>query len=284
MKRFIKTRGLFIGILTGVMVLIAVLSLLLSPGRVNFIQNGTRVVMQPLETGIRNLVSTLERMYDHMHNYDTLLASHEALLNRLAEYERRAWEAEEIREENVRLRELLGMMDVVENLRYIDAYVVSWDASNWTSAFTIDRGTDYDIRVGDPVMTERRELIGIVRDVGRNWATVQTILDPGVRVGGLMGTGVSAVAEGNFALMQDWRLRLSHVPTGEVPLLNDTITTSGLGGVIPKGLIIGRVEWVGLEGTGVSYYAILQPIVEFHRLTQVFVVQQLEVLEAEVEE
>jgi len=266
------------------MVLIAVFSIFLTAGRVSFVENTFSAIVRPIETGIRSFVGTLEQIYDYMHGYDALAEELRALEDRVAAYEQLAREAAEIKEENARLRYLLGFTDRLYREHLIDAHVLTWDASNWTSAFTIDRGTDYDIRVGDPVMTERRELIGIVRDVGRNWATVQTILDPGVRVGGLMGTGVSAVAEGNFALMQDWRLRLSHVPTGEVPLLNDTITTSGLGGVIPKGLIIGRVEWVGLEGTGVSYYAILQPIVEFHRLTQVFVVQQLEVLEAEVEE
>jgi len=283
LKQFLKTRGAVIGALTFLMVLIAVLSLFWTEGRVSFVQNGVAAVVRPIESGIRGFVGTLERMYNHMHNYDVLEAELRELQARVAEYERRAREAVEIHEENARLRELLSFTDRIAAERLVDAYVLTWDASNWTSAFTIDRGMDFDIRVGDAVMTERREMVGVVREVGRNWATVQTIMDPGVRVGGLMGTGVSAVAEGNFALMQDWRLRLSHVPTGEVPLINDTITTSGLGGVIPKGLLIGQVEWIGLEGTGVSYYAILQPAVEFHRLVQVFVVQQLEVPQAETE-
>ena len=273
MKQFLKTRGLLIGILTGVMILIAVVSLFVGAGRVNFVQDGTRTVMRPVETGIRNMVSTLERMYDYMFHYDTLYEEHQALLDRVAGYQRLAREAEAYREENVRLRELLNLRDLTEHLHYIDAHVVSWDPSNWTSAFTIDRGGDLGIEVGDPVMTERRELVGVVAEVGSSWATVQTIIDPAVQVGGQLETGVAAVAEGNFALMLEGNLRLSYVPSAEVPLLADAITTSGLGGVIPKGLLIGEIIHVGLEGTGISHYAIIEPTVDFARLVQVFVIQ-----------
>ena len=62
-----------------------------------------------------------------------------------------------------------------------------------------------------------------------------------------------------------------------MPLLNDTITTSGLGGVIPKGLVIGRVAGVGLEDTGISFYAVLTPAAELNRLVQVFIVQNVEI-------
>ena len=272
MRQFLKTRGLLIGILAGVVMLIALLSLLLAPGRVNFIQNAARVVIQPVETGVREVVSTLERMYDYMHNFDVLEANYEALRDQLARYQRLVREAEEYREENVRLREMIGLMDPTEHLRYTDAHVVSWDPSNWTSAFTINRGADAQIQVGDPVMTERRELVGVVAEVGSSWATVQTIIDPAVQVGGQLESGVAAVAEGNFALMLEERLRLSHVPSAEVPLMADAITTSGLGGIIPSGLLIGHIVHVGLEGTGVSHYGIIEPAADLNRLVQVFVI------------
>ena len=271
-----KTRGAIIGGVTGLLVLIAIFSLLFAPGGVSFVQNGVQTVVRPIQTGIRNFVSGLERMYDHMHNYDTLEARYQELRDRLAAYERIAREAQGIQEENERLRELLDMPLNLTDVRYIDAHILIWDASNWTSAFTIDRGLNFNIQVDDPVMTERGELVGIVRAVGNTWATVQTIVDPGVSIGGQLGSGVSAVAEGNFALMQNWQLRLNHVPSGEVPLLHDTVTTSGLGGVIPSGLSIGRVIHVAREGTGASYYAIIEPTAELTRLTQVFVIQPID--------
>ena len=275
MKKFLTTRGAVIGAIALVMILIALLSWSLAGGRVSFVQNAVQAVVRPIETGIRSAVGTLEQIYDYMHNFDQLQAEHQALLERVADYERMAREAAEIQEENTRLRELLNLADNIYHERIIDAHVLTWDASNWTSAFTIDRGSNFGIEVGDPVMTERRELVGVVRSVGHNWATIQTIIDPGISIGGQLGTGVPAVAEGNFALMQDWTLRLSHVPTGEVPLLNDSITTSGLGGVIPSGLLIGRVERIGLEDGGVSYYAVIRPAAELSRLVQVFIVQNV---------
>jgi len=276
LKQYLKKHGVIIGIVTFVMVLIALVAVLFAPGRVSFVQNGVNAIARPVETGIRNLVGTLERMYTHMHNYDTLEERYEELLDRLAEYERLVRRAAEIEEENERLRALFEFASEMDHVQFIDAYVLTWDASNWASAFTIDRGSEFGINVGDPVMTERGEFIGIVRDVGRSWASIQTVLDPATRIGGQMRTGVPAVAEGNFALMHQGHLRLSYVPSGEVPLLNDMVTTSGLGGIIPAGLTIGRIIHVSMEGTGVTYYAVLEPVVDLSRLTQVFIVQRLE--------
>ena len=287
MRAYLKTKGALVLGICGLIIFIVGISSLLSAGRVNFFQSGVQALSRPVGAGISNLVTTFEGLYEQMHQYDVLEARYEELRSRLAAYERLAREAEEIREENQRLRLLLDMPVLQENLYYIDANILSWDASNWTSAFTIDRGVEFGINVGDPVMTERRELVGIVRNVGQGFATVHTLIDPSLSIGGQMGTGVTAVAEGNFALMQNGHLRLSHVPSEVVPLLNDTITTSGLGGLIPAGLVIGRVDRVGIEGTGASHYAIIEPAVSFSRLVQVFVVQRSpfeELLEIEVEE
>ena len=272
MKQFLKTRGVVIGVITAAIVLISLLSLL-TAGRVGFLQNGIQAVMRPVETGIRGIVRTLERTYDYMHNFDLLEERYYALRNQVADYQRQAREAEDIREENVRLREFIGLIDRMQPLRYVDAYVLSWDPSNWTSAFTIDRGADFHIAVGDAVITERQELVGLVSEVGDSWATVQTILDPAVQLGGLMGTGVSAVVEGHFALMQSNQLRLSLIPGGETPLLNDTIITSGYGGRIPQGLTIGQITEVYLEDHGASYFAVIDPTANLDRLIQIFIVQ-----------
>lgn len=275
MMQFLKKRGAIIGGAMGLVVLITVLSVSLSPGRVSFLHNGMHAIMRPVESGVRALVQNLERAYDYMHNYDQLEEDYLALRDRLAAYQRIVREAEEVRDENERLRELLALPDRLTQVYYIDAYLLSWDASNWASAFTIDKGEDFGIAIGDPVMTERQELIGVVRDVGRTWATVSTVIDPGLRVGASLGSGISAIAEGHFALMQDGQLRLSHVPAGGVPQVGDTIITSGLGDTIPQGLIIGQVTETALEDTGLGYWATLAPAADLSRVAQVFVVKQI---------
>ena len=284
MKRYFKSKGALVAALCAFVVLVTTVSVLLSSGGVGFLQNGVQTLGRPVSNGISNVVTTFERLYDQMHRYDSLETRYNELRARISTYERMAREAEEIRDENERLRLLLDMPLAQDNLHYIDANILSWDPSNWTSAFTIDRGLEFGIAIGDPVMTERRELVGIIRNVGPGFATVHTIIDPGLRIGGQMGTGVTAIAEGNFALMQNGMLRLSHVPSEVVPLLNDTITTSGLGGLIPSGLVIGRIERVGIEGTGASHYGIIVPAVEFSHLVQVFVVQQTPFVEIPLDE
>ena len=50
--------------------------------------------------------------------------------------------------------------------------MVSWNASNWSSSFTISKGSDNGLEVGDSVITEYGVLVGTISELGSNWATV----------------------------------------------------------------------------------------------------------------
>jgi len=96
-------------------------------------------------------------------------------------------------------------------------------------------------------------------------------------------TDSAAIAEGDFALMEQGRLKLSFLPQGEQLLSGDTILTSGLqsGGTAeyPAGLVIGYVEAVRSDESGMSDYAILTPATRLDELEQVFVIKSFEMTE-----
>ena len=86
------------------------------------------------------------------------------------------------------------------------------------------------------------------------------------------------VAQGDFSLMRENRLRLDYLPVDCSPLAGDIVVTSGLGGNYPSGLVIGSVEEVLLDDSGASSYAILAPEADFESLTEVFVIKSFEIV------
>ena len=85
--------------------------------------------------------------------------------------------ADSLQRENERLKELLGLQEEHEDYRFNEAYIVSWDSSSWKSTFTIGKGTRSGLETGMVVVTEYGQVVGLITDIGPNWATVTTVLD-----------------------------------------------------------------------------------------------------------
>ena len=123
-------------------------------------------------------------------------------------------------------------------------------------------------------------LVGVVAEVGENWATVRTLVDVGTEMGGQIArTGGAAILEGDFALMGEGKLKLTYLPENSELMSGDLITTSGRGGVYPPGLAAGHVEEVRTDPSGMTRYAVLIPETDLAGLQQVFVIKDFEVVE-----
>ena len=97
--------------------------------------------------------------------------------------------------------------------------------------------------VGDCVVTEEGYLLGVVTEAGLNWSTVRTILDSETSIGAMVfRSGGSVLAQGDFALMGEGRLRLGYLGAEPDVVAGDLILTSGLGGYYPSQLVIGYGE------------------------------------------
>ena len=110
--------------------------------------------------------------------------------------------------------------------------VTARSTSNWESTLTIGKGSAAGIAVDDCVVDEYWNLVGVVAEVGENWATVRTLVDSDTEMGGqLARTGGAAILEGDFALMGEGRLKLTYLPENSELIAGDLVTTSGRGGV-----------------------------------------------------
>ena len=122
--------------------------------------------------------------------------------------------------------------------------------------------------------------MGVVAVVGENWSTVATLIDSSTEMGGMLArTDGSAILEGDFALMGQGKLKLNYLPENSSLLAGDLVLTSGMGGVYPSGLVVGHVEEVRTEASGMTQYAVVVPETDLAGLKQVFVVTDFEVVE-----
>ena len=139
------------------------------------------------------------------------------------------------------------------------------------------------MEAGDCVVDEYGNLVGVISVVGANWSTLITVVDVDLEMGGLIArTDGAAILEGDFELMGQGKLKLTYLPEDTQLLAGDTILTSGLvsGGTAtyPSGLVVGYVEEVRSDDSGMSDYAVLTPAAQLGTLEQVFVIKAFDMV------
>ena len=275
MAKFFKTAGIVVLILLVLVLLLTGIGRLL--GGASPLSQFLQAALSPVDKLLGSGVAKLEDIYGYMHDYDQLKEENAALKARIAEMANEVRRSQDANEENERLRTLLNLQRTHMDYAMVDANLISWSTSSWSSAFNIDRGSRDGIEAGDCVITECGYLVGIVTECGRYSSTVRTLLDPRSAVAARMETaGITAVAAGDFALMSQGRLKLTYLQDAGVLIIGDTVLTTGSGGVYPSGLVIGTVADLRLDQGGFTEYGIMDPAVELASLRQVFVIRGYE--------
>ena len=269
MRHYFSTR---VRVILVVAVLLAVgLSLASSVIGFDLPEKLVQSVMTPLRSGATAMQRQVEQFYSYMFRYEALLAENAALKEQLAQMQDDAREAAALARENQRLQQLLGLQQQHEDFKYMDANVISWNPNNWASGFTIDRGTNVGITAGQCVITANGEVVGLVTEVGINYAVVKSVLDSSLEISATVASaGYSGMVKGGYATGHVDMLRMDYLPSDSIIRNEDQVTTAG-STVYPRGLILGYVVDAGFDDIGVAKYAILQPAADFDSLEQVFV-------------
>ena len=279
MKDFLKRNGLWVLFAVAVIaVSLAVMSFFTTTS--SPLANAAQVITSPFRTAFTAVADWFNDKQAYYADYKALEEENQELRDQIAKMERSVRQAEADSAENKRLRELLNLRPQEEKWELESATILERSSSNWTRSFTLSKGTDCGIAVHDAVITSEGFLVGTVSKVGTNWCTVLCITDTDTSLGALVfRTDEIGVAEGDFQLMDEGQLKLSYL-SPEAQLLNgDLIVTSGLGGYLPSGLVIGSVEEVKLDDSGSTQYAVLSPSADFDALTEVFVINDFTVVE-----
>lgn len=193
----------------------------------------------------------------------------------LQKYESMAGEMSEIKRENDRLRELLGMKERVEYAS-IPATIISKDPDNWFRTIIINKGSGDGIKVNMPVIAYQggqKAVVGTIIEVRGSISRIAPIISPSVRIGVKLQEsrfpGLLCGYSGNSNLCKmDYISRAAYIK------FNDMVITSGQGGVFPPGLLVGAViKSYSLESSAYQR-AIVKPVIDYNLVEDVFVIKK----------
>lgn len=166
-----------------------------------------------------------------------------------------------------RLKKLLRFRES-SNLDSIACNVIGRNIKGYLKYVIIDRGADDGVQRKDPVISYSG-LVGMVTEVYAGTAKVEVVLNPGSNVS-VMNSRTRTVGivrgDGRGKMAVDFYDRLDDVKEGDI------LITSGLGGVYPKGIIVGLVDDVENVDIGLFRNLSLKSNVDFYKLENVLVV------------
>ena len=237
-------------------------------------ENVVQGALTPFRAGASKMLDSAKQIYSYVFRYEALLAENQALKEQLAAIEDEARDAFATEQENSRLRAALDLVDANEDYKLVDAYIISTSSSDWSNTFTINRGSNVGIEPGMCAITAYGELVGLVSEVGTNYAIVKSVLDSSLEISAtIAASGHSGMVQGGYASGLDGLLRMNYLPSSATIRNHDQVVTTG-STVYPRNLVLGHVVDAGFDDTGVAKYALLQPAADVRSVEQVFIVTE----------
>ncbi len=231
-------------------------------------------VLTPIRSGISSLTDHAEQLYDYMFRYESLVAENAKLKEELSQIQDDARQYDAIAAENDRLRQLLSLTASHEDYKLVDAYIISRSSVDWSRTFTINRGKNVGIDVGMCAITANGELVGLVSEVGPNYAVLKSVLDSSLEISAtIASSGYNGMVQGGYASGLEGLLRMNYLPSSATIRNSDQVVTSG-STVYPRNLIVGYVVDAGFDDAGIAKYALLEPAADIGQIEQVFVVTE----------
>lgn len=229
-------------------------------------------VLAPFRAAATSLTKTAERYYSYMFRYEALEAENESLKEQIANMEDAARKADATERENARLRNQLSFKETHETYDEVDAYIIGRSSTDWSNTVTINRGSNAGIEENMVAITDVGEVVGLVTQVGANFAVVKTVLDSTLEISATITTsGYNGMVSGGYIEGNEKFLQMDYLPSSSIIRNKDQVVTSG-STVYPRGLILGHVVDAGFKETGVAKYAVLQPAADISSLEQIFIV------------
>ncbi len=224
-------------------------------------------LVSPFQEAVMGTARFLRGIWEHYFFLISVAEENDRLRRDLREARGRMHQYNETLLMNERLRRMLGLAETMQT-QTLAAQVVGKDPSPWFQSVIVDKGRADGVAKGQPVVNPEG-IVGIVTDATTRYAKVMLLTDPNSavdavvqrnRARGIVNGGAAGQCVFNFVL------RKHEVAVG------DTVVSSGMDGVFPKGLPVGEVASIVKHEAGIFQDVTLTPYVDFERLEEVLIV------------
>ena len=280
MKNFFRGNGVWLLLIALLLSALLGISSVLMGSTADPLSNLAAAVTAPVRNGAAAVGDLIQGVSRYVFRYGEMEEQIASLEARNAQLEEQLRQGEEAIQENELLRELLDLRERRRDFVFESAKVTARSTSNWQSTLTLSKGEESGIQAGNCVVTSTGLLVGVVSEVGSRYCVLSTVIDTSMEMGGIITrTNTAGVLEGDFGLMQEGKLRLGYLPDEAQLVAGDEVLTSGRGDVYPSGLVVGRVEGVFSDASGMNRYAVVVPEVDLSALVEVFVIKEFDIVE-----
>ncbi|MGE5613378.1 MAG: rod shape-determining protein MreC [Bacillota bacterium] len=272
--RFLKSKWFIVSLITVVLIVLMGVSAK-ENSKLNWLNNIVSVPMKPVQGFLTSLGRKVEDMLTFFKNIEAVRKENDMLKAEIAELKRQNRELQALESKNKELKQALNLKEQFSGYTIVGANIIAVDPGNWFNVFKIDIGTKEGIYEGFPVVTSSKGLVGRVISSDTSTANVQTIIDEESAVSGWIAKagGGHAIVRGDMLLKEKGLCRMDYIPLEVDVEVGDVIETSGLGGLYPKGIVIGEVIEVRKTNSELNRYAIIKPEADFKKLEEVFVLK-----------
>ena len=237
----------------------------------------TGFLLTPLQSGINDVGGWLSGKMDYFEDNLDLVTKNEELQAQVDALTVENTQLLQDRDELNSLRDLYELDHKYESYEKVGARVIAKeDGSNWYNQFTINKGTMDGLAV-DMNVIAGAGLVGIIVDVGPNWATVRSIIDDYSNVSAeISETSETCIIAGDLKLIDDGKLQLVKLEDPESKAkTGDTIVTSQISDKFLPGILIGYISEIGTDANNLTRSGYVSPVVNFDDIKEVLVIKNL---------
>ena len=259
--KFFKNK-FFIITLVVALLLSIVPTVLCAMGQGSYVRKALQTAAQPFSWAFTKIGEGLSGFSVYFQKLSDLQKENEELRAQLDDYRDRIYNAKMLEEENKWLSDYLGLKKEHSDFLFEEASVIGRESGNYSTVYTLSKGTMHDIKVNMPVITEDG-VVGYVTEVGPTWCRAVSIIETASAVGAYIErSGELGLIEGSYELRFEGKCRMIRLPADADVHEGDRVLTSGLGSIYPRGLFVGEVVSVDADPYSRTLTAVVQPKVD----------------------
>lgn len=228
-------------------------------------------VFAPCHYAAEKIADSIDSIFGSVSGNEQYEKEIKELKNQIGELQSQLVDYENLKNQNKIYKEFLKLKEENQDFEFEEASVIGRDSADIYKSFTISKGSLNGVEKGDAVLYGKY-LIGVIDKVYPDYSVVKTVLDVDFNVSAYeIITNEMSYVTGNAKLAKDGKCKLANLDASTKITYESIVCTAGVGGTVPKGLIIGTVDEISEERTDISSYAVLTPGVDVADISTCFV-------------
>ncbi len=231
----------------------------------------------PFQRGITYVGGFITDKADNLREIEALLDENSRLKTQVDELTLEINRLQQDKYELAHLQELYKLDAQYENYEKVGARIVGSESVNWYHSFLIDKGSDDGLQINMNVIADGG-LVGIITDVGPNWARVTSIISDEINLmGRVLSTEDNLIVSGNLAMVKaGGTISFSQLLDSDDQVhTGDKVVTSSISDKYLPGLVIGYIDKAQLDANNMTKSGSLLPVVDFNHLDEVLIILDL---------